>query len=60
MDEGEFQALGGPSDLEAAAVSDLALLESWLNVGFTRREAFELLLTIKRNRHTVYIVQEEE
>jgi hypothetical protein len=55
----ELQRLTGISDLDTAASTDMLLIQAWMAAGFTRQEAFALLLTIKTTHISVHMTKEE-
>jgi hypothetical protein len=57
----ELSAMTGITDLDVAATWDMEMMKTWESKGFTRREAFELLLTLKNTalRHELHIIEDK-
>jgi len=49
----ELSAMTGITDIDAASRLDAEMLESWMAKGFSRAEAFQLLLSLKNSFLTV-------
>jgi len=54
----ELQAMTGLDDLQMAARMDMQLLEAWVETGFSREEAFALLIALKRS--SIEITHQEQ
>jgi hypothetical protein len=52
----ELEAMTGVNPFIEGAVMDKTIMDSWLEQGFTREEAFELLLVIKNKAPYTIII----